>query len=263
MLAKIEIPRQPTPELFHPLQWPKAAVVLSLLASGQTSVRFELLQLVAEQFGILPRGKSIDKMIARVADLGLTTTQKFNVIPGIHLVAIRLTERGKAYCESAGMEIVESEWERLLRLHSGDSQPRHTGAVLAFAFGARLRGWKVEVLPRVSFPKFYPDLRVSKGEERHYVEVELGTRKEAKWQLAQRAQGYVALCARSPESREALIEECADEQIYGWATDLRTLYETRDIPNSPLWVQKWSPEDNFSWAPVRFFSGSRWTLSKN
>lgn len=251
----IEIPRQPSPELFHILQWPKAAIALHMIATSGSSVRFEIAKAVAQQFCIRQDSGSLVRMLDQLDTLGLTETQKFSIVCRIHLVAIRLTPKGKAFCSFLGWETVDNDWERLLRLHSADSQPRHAGAVMAFAFGARQRGWKVQVLPKTGIPRFYPDALVEKGSERHYVEVELGNRKEKKWLLSQKAQGHVALCARTPARRASLIDECASLGVYGIATDILTLYKNRDEPDHPLWDQIWNQQDNFAYSPVRYFEG--------
>ncbi len=67
----------------------------------------------------------------------------------------------------------------------------------------------------------------------------------------QKEQGYVALCARTPIRRESMIEECIDLGVYGIATDLFTLYKTRDTAGSPLWDQTWKLENNFTFTPAR------------
>jgi hypothetical protein len=255
-MPMIDLPRQPVPEMFHPLQWPKAAVALHMLATSGSSVRYEITKAVADQFCIRTDGRSLGHMFDTLSVRGMTVTEKYSVIQGIHLVAMRLTPKGKDYCASLGWDPVENEWERLLRLHSADSQPRHAGAVIAFSYGARLRGWKVQALPQTGIPRFLPDVLVEKGGERHYVEVELGNRKDGKWLLAQKTQGYVALCARTPIRRESLVVECADLGVYGLATDLRTLYLSRDVAGSPLWDQHWTVADNFTYMPTRYYSGS-------
>ncbi len=56
-------------------------------------------------------------------------------------------------------------------------------------------------------PVFFPDVLVEKDGRKIYVEVELGTRKEQKWRNMQAAQGFVALCARTPASHCSLVRE--------------------------------------------------------
>jgi len=243
----IDIPRQPSPQLFNIQQWPKAAFALHLSATSGSSVRYEIAESVGRQFGITPDCGSMARMFKQLNDLDLTITQDFSIVHRLHLAGIRLSTSGKKYCESLGWPVVENEWERLLRLHCADTQIRHTGAVMAFAYQARRHGWKIQVLPQTGIANFYPDAVVEKGDERHYVEVELGTRKQGKWLLALRCQGYVALCARTPIRRASLINECIDVGVYGIANDLLTL--AKSDARSPLWTEKWTVEDNFSYVP--------------
>jgi hypothetical protein len=130
----------------------------------------------------------------------------------------------------------------LILRHSGDRQPRHTGSVITFSLGARVRGWDVTVLPETKTPFFFPDLLIEKNGERIYVEVELGSRKKEKWQLYKRTQGFAALCSKTSASRASLIRECDAEKLGGMATDLHYLVKNRD-PQSPLWIDTWSSND--------------------
>ena len=72
------------------------------------------------------------------------------------------------------------------------------------------------------------------------MEVELGSRKQAKWRNLLRFQGFVALCARTPFSRRSLIQECRAVGAVGMATDLETLYrQGKDGDDAFLWVEEW------------------------
>lgn len=243
----IDLPRQPTPRLFRTQQWPKAALVLHQLATYPSAMRWEIAEIVSKQLAITPDSGSLARLFKHLNELGLTVSQDFSVVNRMHLVAIRLTDAGKQYCASLGWPVVENDWERLLRLHCADTQVRHAGACLAFAYQARQRGWIVEMLPQTGLPNFYPDVRVEKDGKSHFVEVELGTRKQGKWLLNLKHQGYVALCARTPTRRAYLLDECAELGVYGMATDLLTL--ARSQPNTALWSEEWNVEYNFNYIP--------------
>ena len=235
------IPAQPFDLNFSNRRWPLIATGLSLLASQTTSVRFELEALLGKTFDKNPDSKLIRSVFRReLLREELIHAETFRIVWGYHrLSAVRLTERGKQVCQSLGWEPRENEWERLIIRHSGDRQPQHTGSVMTFSLGARVRGWTVNVLPETNTPFFFPDLLIEKNGERMFVEVELGSRKKEKWRLYKRIQGFAALCSKTSQSRDSLVCECADEKLGGMATDLHYLVKNRD-PQSPLWIDKWS-----------------------
>ena len=238
----MQIPRKPRDLNYHSQAWPRVASALYLLSTTGISARFELQAMLARQFGISSRSGSLRRIFeGRLVDDFLIREETLPTFGRHRLTVVRLTKEGRALCHSFGWEVVESDWDRLLRLHSADSQPRHTGAVLTFVHHARLRGWKTEVLPQVGNPVFFPDVLVEKDGQKLYVEVELGTRKASKWHNMQAFQGLVALCARTPESRKSLIAECRQEETRGLATDLTTLYrQSKNSDIGPLWAEEWS-----------------------
>lgn len=153
-----------------------------------------------------------------------------------------LTDKGRELCRMLGWEPVESEWERLKRLHEGERFEEHTLAVLYFALHARARGWDAEVMPSVA--EIRPDVAVIKGRKRYLVEVELGTKdRPAKWQALTKAQGGVTICALDPDGRRRLMGDCKLAKLKGKATDLHTLQNQDDIyslsQDTPLWIESW------------------------
>jgi hypothetical protein len=238
----MEIPRQPDWLQFHSNYWPKVAEALHLLATTGISVRFELQGILARRRGIMPRSGSIRSIFEEsLSNTGLIESQTLPTFGRHKLTVVQLTGAGRKLCQGFGWKVTGSEWERMQTLHSADSQPKHTGAVLTFAYHARLRGWTVQVLPQLESPVFYPDVLVEKDGRRIYVEVELGSRKAQKWRNMQREQSFVALCAKTPTSRKSLIAECTRVGAAGMATDLLTLYQkTRETEPGPLWAEEWS-----------------------
>ena len=141
-----------------------------------------------------------------------------------------------------GWEPVESEWERLKRLHEGERFKEHTLAVLYFALHARVRGWEVTVMPEVEGPN--PDVMITGGKKTYLVEVELGKKdRPAKWKKLAEIQGGVAICGLDSENRKRLVGDCKLAKFKGKATDLRTLQDQGEIYNlsqdTPLWVDSW------------------------
>ena len=223
--------------------WPRLAFALHLLATTGLAVRYELAKLVAAHFHLALTSKPIRYTFRRLAELRLVEQTTPLVVESYRMAVIRLSEEGHLLCQHFGWQPVESEWERLIRLHSGDTQWRHTAAVLSMAYQARLRGWKTLVVPGVEHPSVFPDLLIEKGNEHLYVEVELRHGKSNKWRNLYDLQGFVALCARTNESRGSLVGECQQLDIPVIATDLLSLAQTHTAEDpGPLWLQNWDKE---------------------
>jgi hypothetical protein len=142
-----------------------------------------------------------------------------------------------------GLDPQENGWERLIRLHEGERFPNHTLAVLIFALHARKRGWATQVLPPVESPAA-PDLLLQRGDQKYFVEVELGQReKPNKWRnLAELNNGKISLCAATPDTRKRLVGDCRLDKLNGIATDLETLVKTKFqtiSEETPLWLEEW------------------------
>jgi len=138
---------------------------------------------------------------------------------------------------------VESEWERIERLHRGDTsrQLRHTAAICAFAYHARKRGYDTLVCPQVE-GLAEPDILLTNGDEILYVEVQRQGgerwRRAAKWRNLLRLQDEVILCTATPQQA---IRYAAEAQFIGAdrgrITDLATLL--RDDPDD-LFTHQWT-----------------------
>lgn len=241
----MDIPKQPSHLNFRSHRWPLVAEALYLLAASGISVRFELQRLLAQRRGIGARAGSIRRLFEQdLLEAGLIQSQVLPTFRRHRLTVVRLTPRGRDLCAGFGWPLAESEWERMLARHSADSQPRHTGAVLTFVHHARLRGWKTQALPPLDSPVFFPDVLVEKDGRQMYVEVELGSRKLPKWRNMQAAQGFVALCAKTPDSRRSLIQECRRVNAAGLATDLASLFQSaREKDFGPLWIEEFGYTD--------------------
>ena len=244
MAAQIETQTQEAAHL--PLTdqtWPRLAFVLYQMATSELSVRYELAKILAAHFDLDLTAKPIRYTFQRLIELQWIDKSTLKVVDGYRMAVVRLSDEGRTLCQYLGWETVESEWERLIRLHSGDSQWRHTAAVLSMAYQARLRGWQTQVVPSIDHPTVFPDLLVDKGQERIYVEVELRHGKLNKWRNLHALQGFVALCAKTDDSRETLVGECQQLGIPVLATDLLSLAQTHQLADpGPLWLQSWEKE---------------------
>ena len=124
------------------------------LAETGVSTALDLLLLLSRKTGVKPRANSLrnvvygalaDEQVAHQMVENKTITLPFNV--AVRLRVMYLTDYGKDLCRALGVEPVESDWEKIVRLHRGEEQVAHGGAVLFAAYQARLRGWKAEVMP--------------------------------------------------------------------------------------------------------------------
>jgi hypothetical protein len=138
----------------------------------------------------------------------------------------------------------ENDWSRLIRLHEGARFPEHTLAVIVFAMHARKRGWATQVMPEVKETKSVPDVWTMRGDEKLYVEVELGEKESVtKWRNQSALNGgRTALCAATQKTRARLSADCKLDHLPGLATDLETLIKGKfkEIHSaSPLWLTSW------------------------
>lgn len=226
----------------------RRGMALKCLADG-LNVQIEIGKYIGDATGAQYRSGSIRRVFEALESSGLIVRQTLTMhVTGntpSRLALARLSAEGKRFCQALGWQVVESEWERLIRLHEGDAQEEHTMAVLLFASAARLRGWTVAVLPDdVDHHSARPDLAIAKGEERLYVEVEIGTRlhdANAKWRMnADLNGGRVVLVARNVEDRQTLIADCRHIADHGLATDIETLIASKFVESDPpLWAEEW------------------------
>jgi hypothetical protein len=148
-----------------------------------------------------------------------------------------LTDTGKQLVESAGVVPVPSEWEELLALHGGERQVGHAVLCIVAAHQARQHGYATQVCPPVA-GSAAPDLLLVNGDERIYLEVEAESgdpeRRMVKWRNLADLQGFVALCAPTPEIRSRLVAEAKAAKTTGKATDLRAGRSA-----DKLWAEEW------------------------
>lgn len=151
-----------------------------------------------------------------------------------------LTDYAKDLCRALGVEPVESDWERIVRLHDGKAQLYHAAMVLSAAYHARLRGWKAEVMPfdPQETPWFQPDLKLTDPEGQfYYCEVETRSRvKPHKWARMRQ----VNLIVSTPITRQWMTYRLKQMGIPGRAADLRTLrVMAKQGDLSHFWLEKW------------------------
>jgi len=223
--------------------WQRQAIALWLVSEGY-SLAVEIQKLISVLFFVNHRSGALRQALSGLRTNGLMVDDALTlrVFAGrrTKITVVRLSDTGRDLVQSLGWTVNETEWERMQRLHEkGNDQPRHTAAVLAFVYQARLRGWSAGVMPELDAGRFVPDVLVEKNGESYYVEVELGEQKASKWHNMARHQGVIALCGRTPEHRGQLLAEAEvaarKHQCNRLGTDLRTLFEQSE---SPLWIDE-------------------------
>ncbi len=130
----------------------------------------------------------------------------FSASVPVRFRVINLTDYGKSLARALGVELVESDWEKIVRLHKGETQEQHAALVLMAAYQARLRGWKAEVMPfnPQETPWFQPDLKLVDPEGWfYYCEVETRSRDNPeKWMRMRQ----VNLIVPMPVTRYWMVE---------------------------------------------------------
>jgi len=162
-------------------RWRRMVQIVMLLASEGVSMASELIRLLVVD------KKSLHVALDSMLDLldPLIESRILSIGSLGRMRVVTLTDYGKALARALGIVPVESDWEKILRLHQGETQERHAALVLMAAYQARLRGWKAEVMPfdPQETPWFQPDLKLTDPEGWfYYCEVEPRSRvKPRKW----------------------------------------------------------------------------------
>ena len=228
--------------------WPRIVMAVKTLGETGVSTALDLLLLLSQKTGVKPRANSLRNVVyGALADEQVTykMVDQFSVrLSGLGgfftMNVLQLTDYGKELCRVLGVQPVESDWEKVVRLHKGEEQVIHGGAVLFAAYQARLRGWKAEVMPfnPQETPWFQPDLKLTDLEGQfYYCEVETHSRSNPdKWARMR----DVNLIVPTPEARMWMVRRMKEMGIPGRAADLRTLAQQAKAGNlSRFWLEKW------------------------
>ena len=229
----------------------REAAMLWLVAQGHT-LRIEIQRIAAAYFDTDHRSGALMSVIPGLIDREILHGDNLPVSgvlgrEALTLTTVSLTIAGQNLVNGLGWKVKETELERMRRLHEkGKTENKHTAAVLAFTYHARLRGWKAGVMPKplTGNYRYAPDAVVAKGDKEFLVEVELSWKiADPKWRNMARHQSVVALCARNESHQQALVGDI--ENIIGAnapiiATNLRRLF--KDVQKEPLgelWLERW------------------------
>ncbi len=222
------------------LPWAEYQLLVSL-AMGGWSMRYSLVTLLAQIWHLDVGSGTLNRACAFLQKAGLWESTNTYVTSLTSLV--RLTDQGRSLMLDAGFTPVESDWERIERLHRGDTsrQIRHTAGICAFAHHARIQYYDVLVCPEVDGPA-EPDIFIDDGEDQFYVEVQgrggEGWRRAQKWHNLYRLQGQTAICTFTPAQAHRYAKEAQIAGVpRGVITDLQTLHT--ESPES-LWTHQWT-----------------------
>ena len=124
---------------------------------------------------------------------------------------LRLTPQARDLLADAGIEAVESDWDRMLAHHDPQgNQTRHTLHCLTAARLARGRGWEARLVPE---EQPLVDLRLTPpGRAPIYTECEArapsrSVRRIRKWERLSALQGFAAVIATRPQALRDLADE--------------------------------------------------------
>ena len=230
------------------VRWRRQSMALAIMANHGISTRIELDQLIGALEEMKARSGSLRSALDMLTEKELVRSDVFSVHIGVFqsaLAVIKLSDDGKELCSILGWNPVESDWERIDRLHQGEHSRDHTFGLLAFAMHARLRGWRADILPegQTDGDPWQPDILLQHGSERCLVEVEMSDKENAaKWKQQTRLQQHAAFCTATNQQRAALVSDCKRLKLPGMGTSLEVLVSERvqDIHvESPLWVETW------------------------
>lgn len=228
--------------------WHKYFAALRMVGHHGLSAAMEMQNLASDALNrsVKPGSSSLRKVFDNMRDYGYFYSKTL-AVAGLNIGLLRLTPEGAAmYKAVTGKSPVETEWERLERLHRGEDDTAHAAACLVFALQARWRGYQTTLLPDLrDTGKARPDFVVEKDGERLAVEVELSTKDNvAKWRnlAAINPGGKVAFCAGTQARRERLAGDCKLAKIPGLAVDIERFKATPygdEEHVSPLWLEEW------------------------
>jgi hypothetical protein len=225
--------------------WIKYVSHVYLIGHYGISSMMEIFELIGRAHGTQSNNGSLGRKTGNLEGSYLRT-DNLSVV-GSHIKVACLTPAGRVMYKSVfGKEPIETEWERLIRLHRGDQDKAHAAACLIFTLQARWRGYATTVVPNLpDAGRSRPDALIEKDGQSLAVEVELSEKDNpAKWRNQAKVNGgVVVLCAGTEKRRQKLAEICRREKFPGMATDIeffRSPGYGKDEHTSPLWREEWT-----------------------
>jgi hypothetical protein len=221
-------------------------LILYLIGHWRLTAAMELEEVLAETVGVSAGSGSMERVLEDMEKANILLIGKLELkLPRTVLKLYRFSVEGeKLYQSLFAARPYENDWSRLIRLQEGERFPEQTLAVLAFTMHARKRGWATQILPELKGAKSLPDALLMLGDEKLYVEVELGEKESVARLRNQSALngGRTAVCTATEKSRAQLVGDCKLDKLPGMATDLESLImgKFKKINSaSPLWLENW------------------------
>jgi hypothetical protein len=147
-----------------------------------------------------------------------------------------LTKDAKDFCHELNWPVQKSEWERLARLQPGGDMQEKKVAMMLTALHARLRGYRVKVLPEINGVVPSDLLLMDANKKEYYTFVLLGDSiSQEVIDKMKKVQGRVGVCALDPQNREKLKAICKKQGIIqGAEADLRLLIAGNKEDQNPI-----------------------------
>ena len=193
---------------------------LCTLARTGHSVGLELWRDMELEWAYYPEERAVKRaMMFDLPGQGYAIKETPKLHLNMRLTLLRLSEAGREYCQMAGWEIKNSDWQVMIDGHNGEEDQRHTMGVLALAWQARKRGHDVRLLPgrrrgyTMGTHWVEPDLEIAfleRGRVISFVPFEFETKprgKEDKWQKWNRVLGGWGICTFGESQRETTWRE--------------------------------------------------------
>ncbi len=228
-------------------------MMLYMLATKGVNARVELDLILGIVEGIGPSSSTIRRVVEKTEKGSLIKSMTRFIDKPLHtgLTLVWLTPTGKEFCREMGWEVLESEWERLIRLR-GEGEGEKNLVIIIFVMHARLRGYIAQVLPEVEGRVVADIALVNKTGLTIYMSMETGeaASMDRMWDLLA-IQGKVYFCAIDPEVRVKVETQCQEHgYVQGISTDLRTLIlgnveREKPMPladiseKNPMWTGEW------------------------
>ena len=233
------VPAQPPARfatLFSSESWPRSAQFLILLALTGWSLQEALLQILSRQLGVSSNSGTTGRLLKRLSRDGLIGRRVVPIFGG-KAVMVTLSDTGRELVQDMGFPPVEAEWERLqLQPAMGDT---HAALICLFAYRARQRGFATQVAPPPVGGEDAGDVLMTDaaGTTSHaLVEVDAASPRVDLWRRLVDHQGFVALCAVTPEALQVVVAAARSAGLPGRAADLASL---RTHAEDVLWTETW------------------------
>ena len=175
--------------------------VLYCIAVGGLSTRADIARALQMDLSSIEAKTASLRKVARACKTLVNEnliTQDLGKLWWITIYMLRLTPFGEEYWQNTyRLKKVNSDWDKLIKLHNGKRYMEHSAAVLLFVHHARLRGWNAEVMPEPE-ENMQPDVEIENDKDILYVEIERKAsrawEKKDRWKKQRLLQSTLTIC---------------------------------------------------------------------